>query len=321
MKKEFNFIKVFLLAVMGVGLAIISLVVLSYFQYYIHELGHTNVAVLSTFTQKNPTLTLNFTYVDFPLIKYLKVPQQTGATILTSYKLLFNLAGVFANTIFYAIIFLLVAKIKIIKDKKFLEIPLVISFLILIFQDIAFNLFCGTDGFNLSCSDSVKSVLFMLLTGILLISLGFFFVMLTIKNKMYKKIDNTLKQAPRRSRDFFSNTIAGIIAGGFVGTILTIIQKINNVEYKFPSILQVLIIIIGFYLLYLVGLRTLSSLTKNKEEFYSYKSNIYAGFMASIYVAVLYIFPLWFRLSLVLPFTIIFIFIIYIRAKRRARIK
>ena len=68
---------------------------------------------------------------------------------------------------------------------------------------------------------------------------------------IYKKIDNALKQAPRRSRDFFSNTIAGIIAGGFIGTILTIIQKINEVKYKFPSILQIIIITVGFYLLYL----------------------------------------------------------------------
>jgi|SRR3989344_6271121 len=136
---------------------------------------------------------------------------------------------------------------------------------------------------------------------------------------IYKKIDNALKQAPRRSRDFFSNTIAGIIAGGFIGTILTIIQKINEVKYKFPSILQIIIITVGFYLLYLVGLKTLSSLTKNEAEFYSYKSNIYAGFIASLYVTILYIFPLWIRMFLVLPLTIIFVGILYFRAKRRSR--
>jgi len=134
---------------------------------------------------------------------------------------------------------------------------------------------------------------------------------------IYQKVDNTLKQAPRRSRDFFSNTVAGIIAGGFVGTILTIIQKINDVGYQFPSLLQLIIIIGFFYCLYLVGLKTISSLTENKAEFYSYKSNIYAGFIASIYVTILYIFPLWIRMLLVLPFTIIFVVILYFIAKRR----
>ncbi len=180
-KDQFSAIcKTSIYAIVGLILVVIFLFILSYFQYYVHEFGHANVAVLSTFTQKNPSLTINFTYVDFPLMNSLKVPQQTGATILTSYTILFNLAGIFATIIFYAVIFLLVARIKIIRNSKVLEIPLIMSFLILIFQDIAFNLVCGTDGLKLSCNDFITNLMFLTFNGLLFISLGFFFAMLVI---------------------------------------------------------------------------------------------------------------------------------------------
>src|SRR3989344_6775983 len=108
-------IKPFLLATLGVALAIIFLIMLSFFQYYVHELGHANIAILSTFAQKNPTTTINFTFVNFQYIPMLKVPQQTGADILKSYSLLFNLSGVFATILFYCIIFLLLIKINNVK--------------------------------------------------------------------------------------------------------------------------------------------------------------------------------------------------------------
>jgi len=183
-------IKPFLIATLGVALAIIFLIILNFFQYYVHELGHANIAILSTFVQKNPTTTINFTYVDFPFLHYLKVPQATGATILKSYTLLFNLAGVFTTIIFYCIISFLVTKIKMVQKRKALQYSVVISFLLLILQDISLNLFCGTDGFKISCNESIKGLIFLIFNGLLLLSLGFFFVILIIfikNNKLTKK--------------------------------------------------------------------------------------------------------------------------------------
>lgn len=183
-------------SIIGLTLAFIFLFVLNYSQYYVHELGHSNVAILSSFTQKNPSLTMNFTYVNFPLLKSLKVPQQTGATILTIYTPLFAFAGVFATILFYLIIFLLVSKIKIIRKNKVLEIPLAISFLILISQDIALNLFCGTDGLKLSCSEFTLGFLSLIFNGLLILSLGFFFAILFIlrKNKNIKLLNRKVKK-------------------------------------------------------------------------------------------------------------------------------
>lgn len=186
-KLKFNEVRPIIIpVVIGLILAFLLLFILTYFQYYIHESGHAGVALFSSFMQKNPHLTINFTYVDFPLMKSLKVPQQTRAIILTRYTILFNLAGVFATILFYVLILFLVSRIKIIRDKKILEIPLIISFLILIFQNIGFNLFCGTDGLKLGCSEFVKSLMFFIFTLGLLISLGFFFTILTILIKNNK---------------------------------------------------------------------------------------------------------------------------------------
>lgn len=175
----------YLYSTLGVILAIIFLILLNYFQFYVHELGHANSAVLYTFTQKNPNLTMNFTYIDFLGKEYLKVPQQTIAPIPN----IMSVYGVLFTLVFYIFIFLLIARLKIVRNNKWLEYPLAISLFLLVLQDIVFNLFCGTDGFKLSCNAFILKFLSWSFNGTLLLSLGFFFVMLImfIKNKKFNK--------------------------------------------------------------------------------------------------------------------------------------
>jgi len=177
--------KLYLYSIIGIILAIIFVLTLNYLQFYVHELGHANSVVLHTFIQKNPTLTINFTYIDFLGKEYLKVPQQTIAVI----PKLMLIYGVLFTIIFYSFIFLLIGRLKTVRGNKWLEYPLIISLITLISQDIALNLFCGTDGLRLSCGVFTIHFLTILFNGILLLSLGFFFVMLFmfIKNKKLQK--------------------------------------------------------------------------------------------------------------------------------------
>lgn len=177
--------KNYLYSIIGIVLAIILVLTLNYFQFYVHELGHANSVVLHAFAQNQSSLTINFTYIDFLGKEFLKVPQQTIAPmpkIMLSYGVLFTM-------VFYAFIFLLVARLKIVRGNKFLEYPLVISWITLVLQDIAMNLFCGTDGLRLTCGTLTIRVLTIFFNAILLLSFGFFFVMLImfIKNKKPQK--------------------------------------------------------------------------------------------------------------------------------------
>lgn len=177
--------KSYIYSTIGIVLAIILVLTLNYVQFYVHELGHANSVVLHAFAQNQSSLTINFTYIDFLGKEFLKVPQQTIAPmpkIMLSYGVLFTM-------IFYAFIFLLVARLKIVRGNKFLEYPLVISLITLVLQDIAMNLFCGTDGLRLSCGILTIQILTILFNTILLLSFGFFFVMLImfIKNKKLQK--------------------------------------------------------------------------------------------------------------------------------------
>lgn len=168
--------KLFVYSAISVVLAIIFLLVLTYFQYFIHELGHANTAVIYAFTQKSQNVSMNFTYVNYPIIHSLKVPQQTIAVmprIMMSYGVLFTM-------VYYVFIFLLISRIKIIQNNKLLEYPLIISLFTLVIQDIISNLVCGTDGLQLSCSSFLINSLSILFSSLIITSLGFFFAILFI---------------------------------------------------------------------------------------------------------------------------------------------
>ena len=62
----------------------------------------------------------------------------------------------------------------------------------------------------------------------------------------------------------------------------------------------------------------MSGMTPNKEEIAGYKSNIRAGFFASLFTVVLLsIQDVWIRLFCILPLTAIFVFIIWLIAGRK----
>lgn len=135
---------------------------------------------------------------------------------------------------------------------------------------------------------------------------------------VFKKINKKLKLSARRVRNFYSNVIAGIIAGGFVGTILTIVQKYSEITWKIPSVLQIVVILIMFFLLYIFGKRSIVKMTKNPDELEGYNSNIQAGFFASIFTTILLSFQdIKIRMYLILPITIVFVFIIWLIAGRK----
>lgn len=175
--------RVYFYSAIAVILAIICFLFLSYLNFFVHELGHANSAVLYTFVEKNQNVSMNFTYIDFMNRDYLKVPQQTIAQIpyiMLSYGVLFSI-------VFYSFIFILLARIKKVRGNKLLEYPLAISFLILILQDIVLNLFCGTDGLRLSCGHYTIMFASYLFSGALILSLGFFFVVLFFGKKITRK--------------------------------------------------------------------------------------------------------------------------------------
>jgi len=182
--------KSYLYSLGGLILAVIFVFILNYFQYYIHEMGHAIVAIFSAFAMENINLTITFNYVSFWGIEFLKVPQQTGATILNLYSLPFKLAGIFSTFVFYLLILSLLDRIKIIRENKILEWSILIAFVVIIVQDIALNIFCGTDGFEIACNDTTLLVLRLFFNIILLLSLGFFFALLTIFIKNKKLIIN-----------------------------------------------------------------------------------------------------------------------------------
>ncbi|MBR9705271.1 hypothetical protein GOV12_07700 [Candidatus Pacearchaeota archaeon] len=137
---------------------------------------------------------------------------------------------------------------------------------------------------------------------------------------MIKRINKKLNLSPRRVRNFYSNVIAGMIAGGSIGTILTIIQKFSNITWQMPSLIQIVVVFILFYFLYYQGMNSLSKMTKNKEEIENFNSNLRAGFFASFFIVVLLsIQNVWIRLLIILPLTIIFVLVIYFIAGRRSK--
>lgn len=138
--------------------------------------------------------------------------------------------------------------------------------------------------------------------------------------KIVNKINKKLNLSPRRIRDFYSNVISGIITGGLIGGFLTIIQSFTEVQYKFPTFLQLLVFAFMFLFLYLWGKRTLVKMTKNKDELKGYNSNIRAGFFASLFVTILLIFQnLWIRLFIIIPLTLVFVLLLWFLSGRKKR--
>lgn len=138
--------------------------------------------------------------------------------------------------------------------------------------------------------------------------------------RWFYKINKKINLSPRRVRDFYSNLIAGIVAGGVVGWTLTMVQTCSDVKYNIPNLLQILIFIFISVFLYLIGKSNLSKITKNIEELKNYDSNIQTGFFASLFVTILLVFQnVWIRLLIIFPPTLIFIVIVYLIAGRKKR--
>ncbi len=141
-----------------------------------------------------------------------------------------------------------------------------------------------------------------------------------LKQKMISKINKKLNLSPRRIRDFYSNIIAGVMTGGIIGGFLSITQIYSGVKYISPSILQILIFLFMFIFLYLLGKNSLAKMIKNKEELKNYRSNVQAGFFASLFVAILLIFQnVWIRLLVIAPLTLIFVIVLYLIAGRKKK--
>jgi len=181
--------RVYFYSFLAVVLALVTLLVLNYCQFYVHEYGHASAAILSTMTSHNNSVTINFTYIDYkiPLSNIsLKVPQQT----ISRLPKIMMIYGVLFTMVFYALVFMSVAyglsRIKSLKENNRLAYSLIGVLVLLILNDFISNLFCGTDGLNFSCSP----LLFKIITGtfivLFLLCLGYFYMELLVVNKLSK---------------------------------------------------------------------------------------------------------------------------------------
>jgi fatty acid desaturase len=173
--------KIIPVVVVSLTLAFFLTFILLYFDFFVHELGHANIALLSGQAKQIPSITINFTYQPLMLLGYnigLKYPQQTEAIILNSFNPLFKVSGVLFSLFFWSIIFLFLYRIKLLRENKYLSFSLAITFLALVINDIISNMFCGTDGFNFVCGKVIFEVLFYSFWFAILLSLGFFFSLL-----------------------------------------------------------------------------------------------------------------------------------------------
>lgn len=183
--------KSLLVSILAIILAFFFTLTILYFNYYIHELGHANSALLHALITHNNSTTINFTYQDYVLFGKdlgLKYPQQTLAVMPN----LMSIYGVLFSMIFYGLFFLLIVKIPIIKKNNYLGVSLAITIIALILNDVVSNLFCGTDGLDLSCGPMTFKIIFWVFWAIILLSLGFFFNLLFIMlaNKFKKIMKN-----------------------------------------------------------------------------------------------------------------------------------
>jgi hypothetical protein len=182
---------IFAYSTLAIILAFVSLLALNYCQFYVHEFGHSSAAVLSTMTRHDTSISINFTYIDFKIpltdLKF-KVPQQT----ISRWPVILSVYGVLFTIIFYTLIFLSIAyflsKIKNLKENNRITFALMGVLALLIINDIISNLFCGTDGLNLHCSNNFL----IASTGIFLFAqllfLGYFYMELfLIKFNIFNK--------------------------------------------------------------------------------------------------------------------------------------
>lgn len=186
--------RIFIYSTIAVVLALITFLILNYCQFYVHEFGHASSAVLYTMTTHNESITINFTYINYkvPLTNIsLLVPQQT----ITRFPRIMSVYGVLFTIIFYALIFTLIAyilsKIKSLKENNRIAFSLMGVFILLIINDIVSNLFCGTDGLNLSCSHNFLMIFSGIFMFLLLLVLGYFYMELLIfRFNPFKQINN-----------------------------------------------------------------------------------------------------------------------------------
>lgn len=178
--------RIFLYSTLAIILALISLLVLNYCQFYVHEFGHASSAVLYSMTTHNESITLNFTYINYkiPLTNIsLLAPQQT----ITRFPRIMSVYGVLFTIIFYALVFTLIAyilsKIKSLKENNRIAFALVGVLVLLILNDIISNLFCGTDGLNFSCSNSFLMISAGIFLFLQLLCLVYFYIELLVVNK------------------------------------------------------------------------------------------------------------------------------------------
>ena len=131
--------------------------------------------------------------------------------------------------------------------------------------------------------------------------------------EFWKNTDNKLKQSQKRATNFFSNVIAGVLAGGFIATLLGVIQKYEKINWIIPNENQIMIIVVLFLILYFIGAQTVQSLRKSKEDIVGYNYNIFAGLIACILLAILLNIPIWWiRPIVAVILTPIFVLILYL---------
>jgi len=184
-----HYLKILPYWIIVIALAMVSLWGLTYLQYYVHELGHANSALIKTMILHENTININFTYINYPIFftnHTLKVPQQTIAPIP---KMMF-IYGFLFTTIFYALIFMaivfIISKIERFKENKRIGLALTATLILLVVNDFISNLLCGTDGLNLSCSSIFINLLGKLISFLFLVALGWFYMEILFLNKILK---------------------------------------------------------------------------------------------------------------------------------------
>lgn len=185
--------RIYFYSTLAVVLALITFLILNYYQFYVHEFGHASAAVLYSMTTHNESITINFTYINYkiPLTNIgLLAPQQT----ITRYPGIMSVYGVLFEIIFYASIFTLIAyilsKIRRMKDNNRIAFALMGVLVLLIINDIVSNLFCGTDGLKFSCSNSFLMIFSGIFMFLLLSFLGYFYMELLIfRSNIFNKIN------------------------------------------------------------------------------------------------------------------------------------
>lgn len=179
-------LRIYVYSTLAIILALVTFIILNYCQYYVHEFGHASAAVLYTMGRQEPSVSINFTYIDYkiPLAGVgLKVPQQT----ITNVPRIMWVYGVLFTIMFYAAvscgIMYLLTRIRRLRENKRIGLALVGVVGLLILNDIVSNLFCGTDGLDIYCSNSFLMVFSGVVLFFMLVVLGFFYIELILLSR------------------------------------------------------------------------------------------------------------------------------------------